>query len=72
MSKKNTDNWLVHDHRRFEETVKQCELAAGAEDWKTAVQLFNSVKIDDLQLHIQMEDEDDLSVFQTGSRGTGR
>lgn len=56
MSEKSTDNWLVHDHRRFEETVRQCETAAGAEDWKSAVQLFNSVS-DDLKLHIQMEDE---------------
>jgi len=51
-----TKNWLVHDHRRFEETVKECELAAGAQDWKTAVALFNSV-IDDLKLHMRMEDE---------------
>lgn len=63
MSQKNTDNWLVHDHRRFEETVRQCEIAAGAEDWNTAVELFNSV-IDDLKLHIRMEDEVIYPFFQ--------
>lgn len=49
-------NWLVHDHRRFEEALQACEVAAGAEDWKQASALFNAV-IDDLKLHMRMEDE---------------
>ncbi len=51
-----TSNWLVHDHRRYEAALEACEIAAGAEDWKEAVQLFYGF-VDDLKLHMRMEDE---------------
>lgn len=49
-------NWLVHDHRKYETALEECEMAAGAGDWKDAVQLFNGF-VDDLKLHMRMEDE---------------
>jgi len=51
-----TSNWLVHDHRKFEAALRDCELAAGAEDWKAAVALFQAFA-EDLKLHMRMEDE---------------
>ena len=51
-----TSNWLVHDHRKYEAALEECEMAAGAGDWKDAVQLFNGF-VDDLKLHMRMEDE---------------
>jgi len=52
----NTSNWLVHDHRKYDATLQACVLAAGAEDWKDAVQLFYEF-VDDLKLHMRMEDD---------------
>jgi hypothetical protein len=49
-------NWLVHDHRKFDEALEDCELAAEVEDWKTAVKLFNTF-VEDFKLHMLMEDE---------------
>lgn len=51
-----TPNWLVHDHRKYEAALAECEMAAGAGDWKDAVRLFNSF-VEDLKLHMRMEDE---------------
>lgn len=50
------DNWLIHDHRKHDEALEECMIAADASDWKTAVALFNSF-VEDLQLHMRMEDE---------------
>ena len=47
-------NWLVHDHRKYDEALKDCEFAAGVEDWKTAIKLFN-IFVEDLKLHMMME-----------------
>ena len=49
-------NWLVHDHRKYEAALDECEMAAGAGQWKEAVRLFNNF-VDDLKLHMRMEDE---------------
>lgn len=49
-------NWLVHDHRKYDEALEDCEIAAEAEDWKTAVKLFSTF-VEDLELHMLMEDE---------------
>jgi hypothetical protein len=49
-------NWLVHDHRKYDGALKDCEFAAGVEDWKTAIKLFNTF-VEDLKLHMMMEDE---------------
>lgn len=48
------NSWRVHDHHRFESMLRECELAAGAQNWKAT--LFKDV-IDDLKLHMRMEDE---------------
>lgn len=51
-----SSNWLVHDHRKYEATLEECELAAGAGEWKEAVQLYHSFA-DELKVHMLMEDE---------------
>ena len=52
----NTDNWLVHDHRKYEAALQECEMAAGAGEWKEAVRLFKEFA-DDFKLHMRIEDE---------------
>jgi regulator of cell morphogenesis and NO signaling len=49
-------NWLVHDHRKYDEALRDCEMAAEVSDWKTAVKLFKTF-VEDLRLHMRMEDE---------------
>jgi len=49
-------NWLVHDHRKYDAALDECELAAGAQEWKVAIALFNEF-VKDLELHMRMEDE---------------
>jgi len=49
-------NWLLHDHRRYEAVLVECEMAAGAAQWKEATRLFYSF-VEDLKLHMRMEDE---------------
>ena len=51
-----SSNWLIHDHRKYEEALKACEIAAGVEEWKEAVQRFDAF-VADLKLHMRMEDE---------------
>lgn len=51
-----TANWLVHDHRKYEAALEECEMAAGAGDWKEAIQLFHDF-VEDLKVHMRMEDE---------------
>lgn len=51
-----TTNWMVHDHRKFETALENCEIAAGAHEWKEAIRLFNDFT-SDLKLHMRMEDE---------------
>ena len=51
-----SSNWLIHDHRKYEAALKACEIAAGVEEWKEAVQRFEDF-VADLRLHMRMEDE---------------
>lgn len=51
-----TANWLVHDHNKYEAALEECEMAAGAGDWREAVRLFNDF-VEGLKLHMRMEDE---------------
>ena len=51
-----TSNWLVHDHQRYESALDECEIYAGAGDWKDAIRIFYEF-VDDLKLHMRMEDE---------------
>jgi len=51
-----TMNWLLHDHRKYEAALDECELAAGVNDWKVAIRLFNDF-VNDLKLHVRIEDE---------------
>lgn len=51
-----TENWLAHDHRRYEAALEECEMAAGAGEWKEAIRLFHAF-VEDLKLHMRMEDE---------------
>lgn len=56
-------NWLVHDHRKYDEMLTQCEMAAEMADWKDAVRLFNEFT-SDLKLHMQLEDEVLYPLFE--------
>lgn len=49
-------NWLVHDHRKYDDALDECEMAADAGEWKNAKRLFTDF-VTDLKLHMQMEDE---------------
>lgn len=49
-------NWLVHDHRKYDDALDECEMAADAGEWKNAKRLFNDFATD-LKLHMQMEDD---------------
>jgi len=51
-----TSNWLVHDHQRYEAALDECEIYAGAGNWKDAIQMFYGF-VDDLKLHMRMEDD---------------
>ncbi|MHB1247306.1 MAG: hemerythrin domain-containing protein [Sulfuriferula sp.] len=59
-----TVNWLVHDHRKYESLLDECEIASGANDWKEAIRLFNEF-VGDLKLHLRMEDEVLFPLFKT-------
>jgi len=50
------DNWLVHDHRRYDAALAECELAAEAGDWKAAIEGYRGF-VHDLKLHMDMEDQ---------------
>lgn len=49
-------NWLIHDHRKYDDMLENCEAAAEVADWKTAVKLFNTF-VEELKLHMAMEDK---------------
>lgn len=49
-------NWLVHDHRKYDAALNECEMAAGVGEWENAKRLFQDF-VTDLKLHMQMEDE---------------
>jgi len=51
-----SSNWLIHDHRKYDAALKACEIAAGVEEWKEAVQRFNEFAAD-IKMHMRMEDE---------------
>jgi len=59
-----TLNWMVHDHRKYEAALDECELAAGVNDWKVAIRLFNDF-VNDLKLHVRMEDEVLFPLLET-------
>ena len=58
-----TTNWLIHDHRKYDEMLTECEMAADMADWKDAVQIFNTFA-NDLKLHMQLEDEVLYPIFE--------
>lgn len=49
-------NWLVHDHRKYDVMLEECEEAADVGEWKNAKHLFHDF-VTDLKLHMQLEDE---------------
>lgn len=49
-------NWLVHDHRKYEVALDECDIAAGAENWNEAIRLFNEF-VEWFKFHVQMEEE---------------
>jgi iron-sulfur cluster repair protein YtfE (RIC family) len=51
-----TSNWLVHDHRKYDVALDECEIAADVGEWKNAKRLFHDF-VTDLKLHMEMEDE---------------
>lgn len=58
-----TANWMVHDHRKYDAALDECEVVAGAGEWKNAIQLFNTF-VNDLKLHMRMEDDVLYPVFE--------
>ncbi len=61
-----TNNWLIHDHHKYDEMLTECEMAAEMADWKDAVRLFNEFT-NDLKLHMQLEDEIIYPLFEKKS-----
>lgn len=61
-----TNNWLVHDHRKYDQMLNECEMAAEMADWKGAIQLFNKFT-KDLKSHMQLEDEIIYPLFENKS-----
>lgn len=57
-----TSNWLVHDHRKYDAALDECEMAAETGEWKNAKHLFHEF-VTDLKLHMQLEDEVLYPVF---------
>jgi len=53
---KTSNNWLVHDHRKYDDILDECEMAADVGEWKKAKDLFQTF-LSELKLHMQMEDE---------------
>ena len=51
-----TSNWLVHDHRKYEVALDECDIAAGAENWIDAIRLFNEF-VDWFKFHVQLEED---------------
>lgn len=58
-----TNNWLVHDHHKYDEMLTECEMAAEMADWKDAVRLFNEFT-SELKIHMQLEDEVLYPIFE--------
>lgn len=58
-----TDNWLIHDHHKYDEMLTECEMAAEMADWKDAIRLFNQFTTE-LNLHMQLEDEVLYPIFE--------
>lgn len=59
-----TDNWLIHDHHKYDEMLTECEMAAEMADWKDAIRLFNQFTTE-LNLHMQLEDEVLYPILRT-------
>ena len=58
-----SNNWLVHDHHKYDEMLTECEMAAEMADWKGAIRLFNTFTTE-LKLHMQLEDEVIYPLFE--------
>lgn len=65
-----TENWLVHDHRKYEAALREVELAAGAGQWEEAERLFREF-VDDFKLHMRIEDEVLYPMFRESVVGAG-
>lgn len=50
------EDWLVHDHRRYDQALDRAEAAAEDGDWKEALNLFREL-LEDLRHHMALEDE---------------
>jgi len=59
-------NWLVHDHRKYDVMLEECEEAADIGEWKNAKHLFHDFVID-LKLHMRLEDEVLYPLFVEGN-----
>lgn len=58
-----TNNWLIHDHHKYDQMLTECEMAAEMADWKDALPLFNEFT-SELKLHMQLEDEVLYPIFK--------
>ncbi len=52
----NSDNWLVHEHSKYENLLSQCQDAVEMEDWGTVDRVFNEL-VTHLQRHMALEEE---------------
>ena len=65
-----TENWLVHDHRKYEAALREVEVAAGAGQWEEAERLFRDF-VEDFKLHMRIEDEVLYPMFRETVAGSG-
>ncbi|HSH29970.1 MAG TPA: hemerythrin domain-containing protein [Thiohalobacter sp.] len=65
-----TDNWMVHDHRKYETALREVELAAGAGQWEEAERLLREF-VDDFKLHMRIEDEVLYPMFRESVAESG-
>jgi len=61
------EDWLVHDHRRFDEALARAQEAAEYGAWDEALRLFTEL-LEALALHMRLEDE---VVYPALERETG-
>jgi hemerythrin-like domain-containing protein len=61
-----TDNWLVHDHSRYEALMLRCQLAVAGEDWAAADRDFSDL-IARLKTHMAMEEEVLYPAYEAAS-----
>ena len=65
-----SSNWLIHEHREYEDLLRECQTLAGSGDWEKAAQRVNDL-IAVFSRHREMEERILFPVYEefTGIRG---